>query len=357
MISVKGLHKTFTFGKARTAALQGIDLEVREGEFFVLLGPSGSGKTTLLRSVAGLEKPDRGEILLGGKTLFSSAQKIHLLPEERGIGMVFQSYAIWPHLSVADNIGLVITHGKMRLPRDKIKGRIRRALSLVQLEEFEQSPARLLSGGQQQRVALARALAVNPKVLLMDEPLSNLDARLREEVRSKIRSLVSGLKITSLYVTHDQVEAMVLADRIAVMAGGRVLQVGTPYELYRSPSSARVAEFFGSINWLDGRVVDEGRADTDIGVFEVNGRALETGRVVLGIRPEDFRLGPPAASGQNQFAGEIITQTFAGDQVFLELKIKGRTLHAKTMVDGMEAGARISVHVPKEKVIVFQAEG
>ena len=230
MISVKGLHKTFTFGKARTAALQGIDLEVREGEFFVLLGPSGSGKTTLLRSVAGLEKPDRGEILLGGKTLFSSAQKIHLLPEERGIGMVFQSYAIWPHLSVADNIGLVITHGKMRLPRDKIKGRIRRALSLVQLEEFEQSPARLLSGGQQQRVALARALAVNPKVLLMDEPLSNLDARLREEVRSKIRSLVSGLKITSLYVTHDQVEAMVLADRIAVMAGGRVLEVAPTYE-------------------------------------------------------------------------------------------------------------------------------
>ena len=353
MISVRGLCKTFTYDKGRTAALDDVSLEVNEGEFFVLLGPSGSGKTTLLRAIAGLEKPETGEIIVGGRPIYSSSQRIHLLPEERGIGMVFQSYAIWPHLSVGDNIRLVLTHGKMRLSRNSVEERIRYTLNLVQLEDFKNKPARLLSGGQQQRVALARALAINPKVLLMDEPLSNLDARLREEVRFKIRSLVSSLGITAIYVTHDQVEAMVLADRIAVMAGGKVLQVGSPYQLYRSPSSVRVAEFFGSINWLDGIMIGERQAETEIGVFETNGRRLNADRVVLGIRPEDLHLGSPGTLGCNEFSGEITARTFAGDQLYIELKIGARILRAKTMADGLEPGSRVSVHVPSEKLIVF----
>ena len=189
MIAISGLRKKFQSGEQTVAALRGIDLEVPKGEFFVLLGPSGSGKTTLLRSVAGLEKPDSGEIVLNGKTVYSSSPRVFAPPEERQIGMVFQSYAIWPHLTVAENIGLVLTHGRFRLPKQEAAQRIRQSLALVQLDDFDNRPARLLSGGQQQRVALARALAVNPALLLMDEPLSNLDARLREEVRANIKKL------------------------------------------------------------------------------------------------------------------------------------------------------------------------
>ncbi|MGE5218691.1 MAG: ABC transporter ATP-binding protein, partial [Chloroflexota bacterium] len=241
MIAIAGLRKNFQSGDQAVAALRGIDLEVQRGEFFVLLGPSGSGKTTLLRSVAGLEKPDAGEIALDGKTVYAGAKRIFMPPERREIGMVFQSYAIWPHLTVAENIGLVLTHGRSRLPKKAAAERIRQSLALVQLDDFETRPARLLSGGQQQRVALARALAVNPALLLMDEPLSNLDARLREEVRSNIKNLAMRLGITVLYVTHDQVEAMVLADRIAVMSQGRILQIGNPFQLYRAPANTLVA--------------------------------------------------------------------------------------------------------------------
>ncbi len=197
--------------------------------------------------------------------VFSRSRRISAAPEEREIGMVFQSYAIWPHLTVAENIGLVLTHGRSRMSKKSARERIRHSLELVQLENFEDRPARLLSGGQQQRVALARALAVNPALLLMDEPLSNLDARLREEVRAKIKKLAKQLGITVLYVTHDQVEAMVLADRIAVMAHGEILQIGNPFELYRNPANALVAEFFGSINWLRGKMLDANRVETECG--------------------------------------------------------------------------------------------
>src|SRR6185312_8453362 len=244
LISIAGVSKNFSADDRSVAALRSVHLEVNRGEFFVLLGPSGSGKTTLLRAVAGLEKPDQGEISLDGKVVYSRSQGLCAPPEERQVGMVFQSYAIWPHLTVAENIGLVLTHGRLRLSRKEAAERIRYSLSLVQLQDFETRPARLLSGGQQQRVALARALAINPALVLMDEPLSNLDARLREEVRTNIKKLAVQIGMTVLYVTHDQIEAMVLADRIAVMAHGEILQVGRPAELYRHPASALVAEFF-----------------------------------------------------------------------------------------------------------------
>jgi iron(III) transport system ATP-binding protein len=353
MISITGLRKNFQSGDRAVAALQGIDLEVGKGEFFVLLGPSGSGKTTLLRSVAGLEKPDAGEISLNGKVMFSSSRRIAEPPEARGIGMVFQSYAIWPHLTVAENIGLVLTHGRFRLAKGEVQARIRHALSLVQLDDFESRPARLLSGGQQQRVALARALAVNPALLLMDEPLSNLDARLREEVRTNIKKLTNHLGITVLYVTHDQVEAMVLADRIAVMAQGEILQIGNPYELYRAPANALVAEFFGSINWLSGKMLDGGRVETEIGTLAIDSPRQYEGNVVVGVRPEDVKLADASANVENRFVGNVLATTFLGDQATSEVKIKDKILLAKTLPDDAKTVGAVSVHLPKEKIVVF----
>jgi len=353
MISIVGLSKKFHSGDRVVAALQGIDLEVSKGEFFVLLGPSGSGKTTLLRSVAGLEKPDAGEISLNGKVMFSSRRRIAEPPEARGIGMVFQSYAIWPHLTVAENIGLVLTHGRFRLPKSEAQARIRHALSLVQLDDFESRPARLLSGGQQQRVALARALAVNPALLLMDEPLSNLDARLREEVRTSIKKLTSQLGITVLYVTHDQVEAMVLADRIAVMAQGEILQIGNPFELYRAPANALVAEFFGSMNWLRGQPLPGNRVETEIGTLVIQASRQYEGNVVVGVRPEDVKLVQAAADTENRFAATVLSTTFLGDQASSEVKIKDKLLLAKMLPDDPKPAGAIVVHLPKEKIVVF----
>jgi iron(III) transport system ATP-binding protein len=353
MISIVGLRKNFQSGDQTVAALQGIDLEVNRGEFFVLLGPSGSGKTTLLRSVAGLEKPDAGEIFLNGKVVFSTGRRIFKQPEEREIGMVFQSYAIWPHLTVAENIGLVLTHGRSRLSKKNAAARIQKSLSLVQLDDFENRPARLLSGGQQQRVALARALAVNPALLLMDEPLSNLDARLREEVRGNIKKLVQQLAITVLYVTHDQVEAMVLADRIAVMAHGAILQIGNPFELYRAPADPQVAEFFGSINWLRGAMIDRGRVATDIGTLVINAPQQYEGEVMVGIRPEDVKLSNAVNGAENRVEGTVISSTFLGDQIVTEVRINGKVLVAKAQPDQEKPAERISVRFPKERLVVF----
>jgi len=354
VISISGVRKNFRSGEQTIAALKSIDLEVRRGEFFVLLGPSGSGKTTLMRCVAGLEKPDAGAISLDGKTVFSATPWINTPPEEREIGMVFQSYAIWPHMTVAENIGLVLTHGQSRLSQKNASERIKHVLALVQLENFENRPARLLSGGQQQRVALARALAINPKLLLMDEPLSNLDARLREEVRSKIKKLVSQLGITVLYVTHDQVEAMVLADRIAVMAQGVILQIGNAYELYRAPKTSLVAEFFGSINWLRGRIIDRNRVETEIGIFAVNAPDDNAHAVVIGIRPEDIKVLGSSNDAENRLAGAVVSSTFLGDQMIFELKIKDRILAAKAMPDGERPEGRVSVIFPRDKIVVFR---
>ena len=353
MISISGLCKNFRTGDQAVAALRGIDLEISKGEFFVLLGPSGSGKTTLLRSVAGLEKPDDGDISLNGKTVFSRGQHISTPPEERGIGMVFQSYAIWPHLTVAENISLVLTHGRYRLSKKDAAERVRRSLTLVQLENFENRPARLLSGGQQQRVALARALAVNPALLLMDEPLSNLDARLREEVRASIKKLTSQLGITVLYVTHDQVEAMVLADRVAVMSQGQILQIGNPLELYRSPANSLVAEFFGSINWLRGKMLDGKRVETEIGTLVIDGSRAIDGSVVVGIRPEDVKLARSSNEVENRIEGKVLGSTFLGDQVVAEVKINDKILIAKALADDEKPVGNITVHLPKRRLVVF----
>jgi len=352
MVEVRNLRRVFTVGQRQVEALRQVNQEVQEGEFLVLLGPSGSGKTTLLRCIAGLETPDDGEILISGQKVFSKSEGINLPPEDRQIGMVFQSYAIWPHMNVFQNVALPLTHGRKRIRKQLVRERVLDALRLVQLEEFVERPSPLLSGGQQQRVALARALAVSPNLILMDEPLSNLDARLREDMRDQIRDLAKRLKMTVIYVTHDQVEAMVVADRIAVMSLGSIISIGSPEALYEGPANRSVAEFFGSINWLEAEVVEQGVLKTKMGrLFGIySGPAGQTGMV--GLRPEDIELGTRSAGPCNEFEGEVLARTFLGDSSVYDVKVGDVVLKIKTMRRG-NIENRVRVTIPKERVKFF----
>ncbi|WP_244880470.1 ABC transporter ATP-binding protein [Thermus parvatiensis] len=272
------------FGKVE--ALKGVDLEVRDQEFLVLLGPSGCGKTTLLRIVAGLEAPTSGEVYIGERRV------THLPPRLRGIAMVFQNYAIFPHLTVYENVAFGLR--MKRRPEEEIRRKVGEVAALLHIEELlDRYPAQL-SGGQRQRVAVARALAVEPEVLLMDEPLSNLDALLRLEMRAELKRLLKETRTTTLYVTHDQVEAMSLADRIAVMRQGEIVQLGTPTEIYHAPADTFVGGFIGNppMNFLraraeGGRVVLEG--------FSVP--SPQEGEVLVGVRPEDLRVAKEKTEG------------------------------------------------------------
>jgi iron(III) transport system ATP-binding protein len=302
-----------------------------------------------------LEKPEAGTITLGKEIVSSPERGIFIPAEDRGLGMVFQSYAVWPHMTAFDNVAFPLVNGKRKLPRSKIRDRVLGALELVQLSAFADRPVPFLSGGQQQRVALARALAVEPKVLLMDEPLSNLDARLREEVRDEIRSLAKKLGITVLYVTHDQVEAMALADRIAVMNGGKILQIGDAQELYHFPLSRSVGEFLGSMNEFEGTVQGDGRVRIDLGVVNCavpKGGAKE---VIVAIRPEDVALSRDSRGLSNEFPAQLISQLFLGDITLYHLSAGGKKLRSKTTVmdPRVESGCSIYVRFPAEKLKIF----
>lgn len=357
MISIRRLTKQFTVSAGKVLALKGLDLHIAEGEFFVIVGASGSGKTTLLRCVAGLETPDHGEICIAGRMVSSDNPPSWIPSQERKLGMVFQSYAVWPHLTVYENVALPLAEGAQRIARREVSNRVHEALRLVQLEEFADRSATLLSGGQQQRVALARAIAVNPKILLMDEPLSNLDARLREEVRGKIRELAKQLGSTVLYVTHDQVEAMAIADRIALMQSGELLQIGPPMELYHKPSRAEVAEFFGSVNWLKGKIVQSSLAETPIGRLRIRGAANPGDEVLLGFRPESLTIVEGHASMDcNVLKGTLRSSTFLGDQFIYCVEVlekplvgKGRSIPVNNK-DGL-----ISLYVDAADIMVFPA--
>jgi iron(III) transport system ATP-binding protein len=356
MISVRGLNKQFLSGGGNVAAIKNLDLEVAEGEFFVIVGASGSGKTTLLRSVAGLEIPDRGEIRIADQIVSSDDPPAWIPPQRRKLGMVFQSYAVWPHLTVYENVALPLAEGAQRVPRGEVAARAREALRLVQLEEVADRPATLLSGGQQQRVALARAIAVNPRILLMDEPLSNLDARLREEVRGKIRELAKQLGSTVLYVTHDQVEAMAMADRIALMQAGEFLQVGAPPELYHNPARVEVADFFGLMNWIKGRVAAPGLAETAIGPLRFNGAAPAAGEVLLGFRPECVAIAESAASPEaNIFSATLRSSMFLGDQLVCQFAAGEQLVAGKCRAVAASPGTSVRLHVEPDDVIVFSA--
>jgi len=356
MISVQGLTKQFLAGSGTVAAIKNLNLEVAEGEFFVIVGASGSGKTTLLRSVAGLEVPDKGTIRIAGQTVSSDDPPAWISPQQRKLGMVFQSYAVWPHLTVYENVALPLAEGAQRVARSEVAARAREALGLVQLEEVADRPATLLSGGQQQRVALARAIAVNPRILLMDEPLSNLDARLREEVRVKIRELAKQLGSTVLYVTHDQVEAMAMADRIALMQAGEFLQVGPPAELYGNPARVEVADFFGLMNWIKGRVVQPGSAETPIGPLRFNRAAAAAGEVLLGLRPECVAvLEGSSRPDSNVFAGTLRASMFLGDQSICHFAAGEQLIAAKCRTVSARSGSRLNLRVDTDDVMVFSA--
>jgi iron(III) transport system ATP-binding protein len=351
MISLNNLVKIFKSGADSVRAVDGVSLEIGEREFFVLLGLSGSGKTTLLRCVAGLERPDGGDIAIGGATVSSAERGFFVGPEGRGLGMVFQSYAVWPHMTVFQNVAFPLLNGPHKLSTDAVKKKVANALEMVQLGGLADRPAPFLSGGQQQRVALARALAVEPKVLLMDEPLSNLDARLREEVRDEIKNLSKKFGMAVLYVTHDQVEAMALADRVAVMSKGKVLQCAPPRELYDTPSSREVCEFLGSTNLLDG-VVKNGAVACELGQLTCAITDKNLTDVSVAIRPEELQMNPTATGMENEFAAEVLATTFLGELTICDLEVNGRKLRFKTTQSAAPA-RQAYIRLPAEKLKLF----
>src|SRR6516225_10002311 len=308
MLSIENLHKAFqAAGQSQVHAVDGINLSVESGRLLTLLGPSGCGKTTTLRCLAGLERPDSGRIVIGDTTVFDSAKRVFVPASDRGIGMVFQSYAIWPHMSVFENVAFPLRVSRARkYSAAEIKNKVRGALEMVRLAGLEARASTQLSGGQQQRLALARGLVHQPKVLLLDEPLSNLDAKLREQMRFELKHLQRTLRITTVYVTHDQSEALALSDEIAVFNAGRVAQRGPPQEIYSHPRSHFVADFIGSANFIAGTVSQAEGPDGMAQVATPHGLlrcrfadAVRTGQqVVITARPEDLALfsGPPGDS-------------------------------------------------------------
>ena len=375
-LRIENLYKTFD----RVVAVNRINLDIEEGEFFTLLGSSGCGKTTTLRMVGGLEKPDGGAIYLGDHCLAARERNIFVKPEKRDMGMVFQSYALWPHMTVFENVSYPL---KLRgLSRSDIRAKVAEVLGLVGLGGLEDRPAPALSGGQQQRVALARALVFSPKVLLLDEPLSNLDAQLREEMRRELKALQQRVRITVLFVTHDQIEALSLSDRIAIMKFGVLEQVGTPEQVYYYPATPFVRDFLGKTFLLPGEVAAVSDQQVEIKVQGVGASALQLQRnnvisssngfptvgqaAMVAIRPEKIALTDTVSERQSnviegalqsvQFLGDRYEYTVTlgaqtrvivspearqlkqGNKVFLELKPDGMTLWPRS---GQEPTAEI----------------
>jgi iron(III) transport system ATP-binding protein len=354
-------------GPSRVRAVDGISISVEEGEFFTLLGPSGCGKTTTLRSVAGLEDPDTGRIQVGERVLFEAGAgkgRTNVPANKRGLGMVFQSYAIWPHMTVFENAAfpLRVAGGD----RKDIRPRVMRVLETMELAHLAERRATKLSGGQQQRLALGRAIVTEPPLLLLDEPLSNLDAKLRESLRFEIKRLQNELGITTLYVTHDQSEALAMSTQIAVMHAGRIVQLGTPREIYESPNSIFVAEFIGASNLVPGTVTAIGggrvEVDTAIGRF-VSSRPIDSGAAAVGesvrvsIRPETVRLSShedAAAGGVNRVSGTVVATSYVGDSVITVVRAGSTELRVRSAPTlNPEAGSEVALTVTDDSVTVL----
>jgi spermidine/putrescine transport system ATP-binding protein len=337
-------------------AVSGIDLDIAPGEFFSLLGPSGCGKTTTLRMIAGFERPSGGRVLLDGKDVSDTP------PNRRNVNTVFQSYALFSHLTVAENVAFGLRFAKAS--KEETRSRVAQALSLVQMQEFRDRKPHQLSGGQQQRVALARALILNPSVLLLDEPLGALDAKLRKALQIELKALQEQVGITFVYVTHDQEEALTMADRIAVMNEGRIEQVGSPREVYEEPASAYVADFLGVSNMLDAQAIgtdSEGRCQVRVGDFELlasQGHTSFRGSVKVVVRPERVRVEARQKTGENRLLGKIERVVYAGaiSQLVVTLD-SGTPIRCMLANDGAEApierGAPVSVYLPCEALRVL----
>ena len=354
MFVIENLRKTFrSKGQAAVYAIDGVSLNVETGKLLTLLGPSGCGKTTTLRCLAGLERPDSGRISIDGKVVFDAEQRIFVPPSERALGMVFQSYAIWPHMTVFENVAF-----PLRVARDRkystaeIKQEVGRVLEMVRLNGYENRASTQLSGGQQQRLAFARGLVRNPTLLLLDEPLSNLDAKLREQMRVELKRLQRTLGVTTVYVTHDQSEALALSDVIAVFSAGRIVQRGSPQEIYRRPGNQFVADFVGSANFFHGTVAgksdDMTTVDTPHGLIRCSfSELVQQGQAVMvTARPEDLTISEKnPGDGLNVFAGKVAHRVFLGEvtDYFVDLG-DGREVRVRAAPD-VEIGIGRAVHV------------
>lgn len=364
MIRVENLRKLFQSKEGGVDALAGISFEVKQGSFFTLLGPSGCGKTTTLRCVAGLERPDKGEVFIGDRKVFCSREGIFVPGNKRGVGMVFQSYAIWPHMTVFKNVAYPLK-AKHR-PRDEIQEKVHKALKLVGLEELGDRLAPRLSGGQQQRVALARALVAEPQVLLLDEPLSNLDAKLRNQMRWELKELQRRLATTTLYVTHDQVEALAISDEIGLMNKGRIVQIGTPHEIYGSPVNEFAADFIGAANIIHGQLIEgpdaggRARIKTPLGELMATQkwRQDKVGReVLIAFRPEQvsiFTEGPPGGN-ENVLKGEVQGFTYLGESTEFHVLVGNQRIQAKGEPRmALKRGASVYLHIPVEDCLLVR---
>ena len=328
MSGVKLEHIYKRFGKV--TAVGDFNLEVKDGEFVSFLGPSGCGKTTTLRMIAGFEKPTEGSITIGDTVMSDAAKGFFMAPEKRGVGMVFQSYAVWPHMNVIDNVAYPLKIQKV--PKEERLKRVMNILEVVHLKEYAERLPNQLSGGQQQRVALARALVAEPGLLLLDEPLSNLDAKLRESMRFEISGLQKKLGITVIYVTHDQSEAMTMSDRIVVMSMGKVQQIGKPVDVYSHPANQMVADFVGLVNFIPSEVRGDGKVyleNTDIAF--PNEKAL-SGKVILAVRPENISLH----KDRGMIKGLLHHHFYLGDSIDYRVRVKDHFI--RVIVKGAEFG-------------------
>lgn len=361
MIKVSGLFKRFPWEKGQVKAVNYISFEVPEGKLFTLLGPSGCGKTTTLRCIAGLERPEEGEIAMDGEIVFSSARRVFVPPDLRSIGMVFQSYAIWPHMNVFDNVAFPLKEGRTKFSAAQVKEKVEKALATVRLEGLETRQATKLSGGQQQRLALARAIVREPKILLLDEPLSNLDAKLREEMRVELKMLQRRLNLTTIYVTHDQVEALALSNVIAVMQDGKIQQIGKPRDIYEKPTNKFIAEFIGSTNWIEGTAdgleasaegMQLARVSTKQGIVRCPAeQRLPTGtNVLVSIRPEYVAVHKQQPTGVNCLQGKVETSSFLGEYLDCLLQVGDSTLRARLHPSlRLRTDEQVFVELPPEK--------
>src|SRR6266545_540557 len=350
-IQVENLTKSF--GDQR--ALDRVGFAVEEGELFTLLGPSGCGKSTTLMSIAGFQQPDEGRIVVGDQTFFDAERRMSVAAERRNLGIVFQSYAVWPHMTVFENLAFPLKVRKLK--RAGIRARVLEVLDLVEMREYEKRYPHQLSGGQQQRVALARALVYSPAVLLLDEPFSNLDAKLRERARTWVKELQRTLGLTTIFVTHDQDEALSMSDRVVVMSAGRVQQIGTPEEVYRSPANRFVAEFVGRVNLIDGVVAssDGGGAvlavagSTQRLMLAASAPAALSGDVTVAVRPEAVTLAAAddvAVNGTNTWLADVHAVAFLGDHYEYDVIADGVQLTVQN--SRRIAGDRIKVHIPPD---------
>ncbi|KHQ51703.1 ABC transporter ATP-binding protein [Mameliella alba] len=370
MLELEKLNKTYppTEGRSQGAqpepALTDLSVEIQEGEFFTLLGPSGCGKTTTLQSIAGLEHPSTGRITMGGRTVFCSDSQTVVPSNKRKLGMVFQSYAIWPHMTVFENVAFPLVHGHGGCAKSEVRQKVMGALDRVGLHDFADRPAPYLSGGQQQRVALARSLVNEPSVMLLDEPLSNLDAKLRDSMRVELRDLVKSLGTTTIYVTHDQTEALSMSDRIALLNKGRLEQLGTPDEIYNTPRSAFAAEFVGRSNIMPGSIEDLSgdRCTVRLGFGVLTcpaSRAATPGdRIGVMVRPHGIVVNPAEKDAANSFKGTIRQISFVGEFLDMQILVGNETLRVfVSSYTSHRIGEEVTVQLPVERCVVLQDQG